>query len=159
MQIETEQHPYGEGDASYRAAGGFEGLLGLVERFYRKMDELPEAARIRAMHPDDLTVSKDKLARFLSGWLGGPRLYDGSQLTADGYVNNFGNSWVMAMQFTDDGPVARAVMVYSQSEDPDSPHFADQTLLQETNDLRDVLYTTAAIDADPALVELQLVLD
>jgi len=76
MQIETEQHPYGEGDASYRAAGGFEGLLGLVERFYRKMDELPEAARIRAMHPDDLTVSKDKLARFLSGWLGGPRLYD-----------------------------------------------------------------------------------
>jgi len=27
------------------------------------------------MHPDDLDVSRDKLGRFLCGWLGGPRLY------------------------------------------------------------------------------------
>ena len=76
MQIETEKNPFGEGDASYQAAGGFEGLVDLVERFYRQMDELPVAERIRAMHPPDLTISKDKLARFLAGWLGGPRLYN-----------------------------------------------------------------------------------
>ncbi len=39
------------------------------------MDQLPEAAKIRAMHPADLTLSRDKLARFLCGWLGGPKLY------------------------------------------------------------------------------------
>ncbi|MDF1798830.1 MAG: group II truncated hemoglobin [Planctomycetota bacterium] len=76
MQSETEKTPFGQGDASYRAAGGFEGLVDLVERFYGHMDELPVAARIRAMHPPDLTTSKDKLARFLAGWLGGPRLFD-----------------------------------------------------------------------------------
>jgi hemoglobin len=27
------------------------------------------------MHPDDLTVSIDKLARFLCGWMGGPKRY------------------------------------------------------------------------------------
>ena len=27
------------------------------------------------MHPADLTQSRDKLARFLCGWLGGPKLY------------------------------------------------------------------------------------
>lgn len=66
---------YGVEDASYQAAAGFEGLQQLVNDFYDIMCELPEAAKIRAMHPADLTVSKDKLARFLAGWLGGPRLY------------------------------------------------------------------------------------
>ena len=67
--------PYGVGDASYRAAGGETGIRRLVDDFYDAMDQLPEAATIRAMHPADLTVSRDKLARFLCGWLGGPKLY------------------------------------------------------------------------------------
>ena len=71
----TEQRPYGEGDASYQAAGEYEGLTKLAERFYFYMDTLPEAKVIRDMHRDDLTESIEKLARFLSGWLGGPKLY------------------------------------------------------------------------------------
>ena len=66
---------YGDADESYRAAGRREGIAALVERFYRHMSTLPEAATIRAMHDDDLTVSKEKLAVFLCGWLGGPRNY------------------------------------------------------------------------------------
>lgn len=66
---------YGVGDASYRAAGGIEGLRRLVDEFYRQMDSLPEAAEIRAMHPASLEPARDKLACFLSGWLGGPRLF------------------------------------------------------------------------------------
>jgi hemoglobin len=42
------------------------------------MNELPEAGVIRKMHPDNLEVSVDKLARFLCGWLGGPKLYNDS---------------------------------------------------------------------------------
>lgn len=66
---------YGEGDASYQAAGQFPGIRKLVEAFYHYMDSVPDAAVIRKMHPDDLSESKNKLASFLSGWLGGPRLY------------------------------------------------------------------------------------
>jgi hemoglobin len=39
------------------------------------MDRLPEARKIREMHAPDLAEVKDKLARFLCGWLGGPRLF------------------------------------------------------------------------------------
>lgn len=67
--------PYGTDDASFQAAGGVEGIRKLVDAFYDAMEVLPEAKTIRDMHPDDLTESRDKLARFLSGWLGGPKLY------------------------------------------------------------------------------------
>lgn len=66
---------YGVGDASYGAAGERPGITRLVDAFYRIMDELPEARTIRRMHPSDLTVSRDKLARFLCGWMNGPKLY------------------------------------------------------------------------------------
>ncbi len=67
---------YGEGDTSYRAAGEQAGITRLVDDFYRLMDELPEAGIIRRMHARDLTVSRDKLTRFLCGWMNGPALYN-----------------------------------------------------------------------------------
>lgn len=66
---------YGDGDTSYHTAGGTAGITALVDDFYALMDTLPVAATIRAMHPDDLTTSRDKLTRFLCGWLGGPNRY------------------------------------------------------------------------------------
>lgn len=66
---------YGHLDTSYRAAGGLDGIRRLVDRFYDHMDSLPEARAIRAMHAPELTASRDKLACFLCGWLGGPRRY------------------------------------------------------------------------------------
>lgn len=62
--------------ASFQAAGGVDGVTDLVARFYRVMDTAPEGAHIRSMHPADLTVSADKLALFLCGWLGGPTLFN-----------------------------------------------------------------------------------
>ncbi|MEQ8661427.1 MAG: group II truncated hemoglobin [Gammaproteobacteria bacterium] len=67
---------YGDGDTSFQAAGGEAGLRRLVDDFYDIMASRPAAATIRAMHPDDLDVSRDKLARFLCGWLGGPHRYN-----------------------------------------------------------------------------------
>jgi hemoglobin len=66
---------YGEGSASYIAAGERHGIARLVEAFYRHMDRLPLAATIRAMHDSDLRLSREKLMVFLCGWLGGPNLY------------------------------------------------------------------------------------
>jgi hemoglobin len=62
---------YGIGDASFRAAGGEEGLRRLVDDFYRIMGERPDARTIFRMHPPDIAVSRDKLC----GWLGGPKLF------------------------------------------------------------------------------------
>lgn len=59
----------------YDRLGGEPGVRRLVERFYELMCELPEAATVRAMHPQDLAQAKQKLFMFLSGWLGGPQLY------------------------------------------------------------------------------------
>lgn len=75
MPIETKPG-YGHEDASFKAAGGVEGIQKLVKDFYRIMDESSADTIIRKMHPDNLEVSVDKLARFLCGWLGGPRLYN-----------------------------------------------------------------------------------
>lgn len=67
---------YGNGDASYRAAGREAGLRQLVNDFYDRMGTDSRFHTIHAMHPDSRDVSRDKLARFLCGWLGGPRLYN-----------------------------------------------------------------------------------
>lgn len=72
---DPETPSFGDGDASYRAAGGEAGIRRLVDDFYQEMETVLEARRIRAMHPEDLTISRDKLTRFLCGWLGGPSLY------------------------------------------------------------------------------------
>ncbi len=60
----------------YQALGGEVALRRLVARFYELMDTLPEARAIRAMHPADLSSSQEKLFMFLSGWLGGPPLFE-----------------------------------------------------------------------------------
>ncbi len=59
----------------YEAMGGERAIQSLVERFYFYMDTLPEAENIRKMHAKSLLPAKDKLFKFLSGWLGGPDLY------------------------------------------------------------------------------------
>lgn len=59
----------------YELLGGETGVRRLVDRFYDLMDTLPEAAGIRALHAKDLSGARDKLFKFLSGWLGGPPLY------------------------------------------------------------------------------------
>ena len=67
--------PYGKGDASYQAAGGKHGIFKLVNEFFDRMGSDERFATIYEMHPDDKDVSRDKLARFLCGWLGGPKLF------------------------------------------------------------------------------------
>lgn len=75
--MNTEIQPaYGIGDASFQAAGGEKGLRRLVDDFFDRMGTDKRFATIYGMHPDDKEVSRDKLHRFLCGWLGGPKLYN-----------------------------------------------------------------------------------
>ena len=59
----------------YKLLGGEQKVRELVDRFYDHMHQLPEAFTVRKMHAEDLSGSRDKLFKFLSGWLGGPQLY------------------------------------------------------------------------------------
>jgi len=60
---------------NFRRLGGQPGVDRLVDAFYSRMDALPDAIGIRAMHQQDLTSTKDVLKRYLAEWLGGPPAY------------------------------------------------------------------------------------
>lgn len=59
----------------FERLGGAVVIDRLVEAFYARMDALPEAQGIRAMHADDLEGTKRVLKRYLTEWTGGPKLY------------------------------------------------------------------------------------
>lgn len=51
----------------------------------------------------------------------------GSQLSDQGYHITSGSSWMFVMRFTDEGPEGRGLLTYSQSFNPLSPYYLDQT--------------------------------
>ena len=59
----------------FERIGGRATIDRLVDRFYERMDTLPEAKIIRAMHAADLGLIRDVLKRYLTEWTGGPKLY------------------------------------------------------------------------------------
>ena len=65
---------YGDKDTTFRAAGGEAGIRTLVDCFYDLMSTKPDYRKIYDWHPD-ADDARDKLARFLCGWMGGPRRY------------------------------------------------------------------------------------
>jgi hemoglobin len=47
-----------------------------VDRFYDLMESMPEAQTLRAMHPEDMGQSRDRLYWFLVQRFGGPPLFE-----------------------------------------------------------------------------------
>ena len=72
MQIEDPRHPL----TPFDLAGGEAAVRKLVTRFYDLMDTDPDHFGIRKLHPPTLDGSREKLFKFLMGWLGGPPLYE-----------------------------------------------------------------------------------
>ena len=67
---------------------------------------------------------------------------------AGGLVPVHGSSYVQVVTFDDAGPVADAVLSYSQSTNPASPHYADQTRLYSAKKFVRLPFSPAAIAAD-----------
>ena len=59
----------------YDGIGGIEKVDELVDRFYDLMVLEPSLTELRAMHPQDISGSREKLKFFLTGWMGGPDIY------------------------------------------------------------------------------------
>lgn len=64
-----------EQTTTYEKIGGEATVGKLCDRFYELMNTIPQFAELRAMHPESLQGSRDKLFMFLSGWMGGPDLF------------------------------------------------------------------------------------
>ena len=54
---------------------GDQGIKDLASAFYDAMDELPITADIRAMHTENLDHIKRMMSAYLTGWMGGPPVY------------------------------------------------------------------------------------
>ena len=54
---------------------GDEGIRELAETFYDVMDRTPEFSAIRELHGEQLDSIKHKLCAYLTGWMGGPPVY------------------------------------------------------------------------------------
>jgi acyl-homoserine-lactone acylase len=60
-----------------------------------------------------------------------------------------GTSYVMAVELGRHGPVGRQILTYSQSSNPNSPYYADQTKLYSGKGFDTIKYTRQQLAADP----------
>lgn len=71
----SKQHPSPE-QTPYALMGGEDAVRRLANRFYDYMESAPEAKELYAIHPLPLDNIRQKFFEFLSGWLGGPALFE-----------------------------------------------------------------------------------
>ena len=109
---DTEQ----QAATAYALMGGQATVDRLVDSFYDRMDSLPDAAVIRAMHTPDLTDIRVVLKNYLGEWLGGPKRYTSERghpmLRARHLPFPIGNAerdaWMLCMNGALDDTVAQA---------------------------------------------------
>lgn len=68
------RHPWGDCETPYEEIGGGDGVRTLVNAFYDIIEE--DSPSLRAMLPANTVKTRQKLFEYLSGWLGGPPLYE-----------------------------------------------------------------------------------
>jgi hemoglobin len=67
-------HPWGDADTPYEQIGGADAVGRLSEAFYDVIEE--RSPTLRAMLPASTKNTRKKFAMYLSGWLGGPPVYE-----------------------------------------------------------------------------------
>ncbi|HSF78161.1 MAG TPA: penicillin acylase family protein, partial [Steroidobacteraceae bacterium] len=97
----------------------------------------------------------------IHGGSGGSGVYNaispGSLIPGVGYTPIFaGSSYIQAVSFTPQGPDARAIVTYSQSTDPENPHYADMTRLFSQSGWVKLPFKEGDIRRDPELVVIKL---
>lgn len=67
-------NPWGDAATPYEEIGGGDGVRHLSAAFYDVIEE--ESPTLRALLPASTVNTRKKFAMYLSGWLGGPPLYE-----------------------------------------------------------------------------------
>ncbi|MDI1480365.1 penicillin acylase family protein [Polyangium sp. y55x31] len=78
-------------------------------------------------------------------------LRESTGLTREGYLVNFGTSFLMALEYTESGPQAAVLHSHGGSNDPASPHYLEETWRFSKKAWRRALFHEDEIGADPAL--------
>jgi acyl-homoserine-lactone acylase len=79
---------------------------------------------------------------------------DSESLSKSGYNVVHGSSFIMTLAFTEEGPQAEAILSYSQSGDPGSAHFSDQTVLYRDKRWRKILFKPEEIAREAVTVDV-----
>lgn len=69
----------------------------------------------------------------------------GNSTETAAYRINYGSSFVMALQYTDAGPEAKMLLSYSQSHDPESSYFDDQTKMYSERQWRPIRFNAEEV--------------
>lgn len=67
-------HPWGDAATPYEEIGGADAVRRLSDAFYDVIEQ--DSPTLRAMLPASTKNTRRKLSMYLSGWLGGPPLYE-----------------------------------------------------------------------------------
>lgn len=92
------------------------------------------------------------------GWAGMWSMIIANLKDGEGYSHiQHGNSYMQVISWDENGELdPRAIVTYSQSPEPDSPHYADMTHLYARGEWLSLPFSDAEIDADPNLETLSL---
>jgi acyl-homoserine-lactone acylase len=104
------------------------------------------------------TVVRDRQRIAIPGGDGKLGIYNAITVerNAAGFAVDGGSSYIQLVGFDDKGPVARGLLAMSQSSDPASAQFKDQTLLFSTQQWRPLPFTPEQIKADGVQQTLEL---
>lgn len=70
----SAHYPWGDATTPYEEIGGGHRVRELANAFYDVIEE--QSPTIRAMLPANTRNTREKFSMYLSGWLGGPPLYE-----------------------------------------------------------------------------------
>jgi hemoglobin len=72
--VTETSNPWGDQATPYQEVGGEAGVRALVEAFYDVIEA--ESPDLRSLLPANTTNTRRKFFMYLTGWLGGPPLYE-----------------------------------------------------------------------------------
>jgi len=91
---------------AYDLIGGDNTIRAIAKHFYQEMQRREDTQQLLAIHPNPLSQSEQKLYEFLSGWLGGPQLFQqkyGNPMLRARHMNfaiddNMRDQWLRCMK-------------------------------------------------------------
>jgi acyl-homoserine-lactone acylase len=113
---------------------------------WRDGEAIPVHGGNRAEGVANLQMSGNPAASPIAG-VNPTAIGDSRYLTDAGYPVVHGSSFILTLGFDDDGPIAEALLSYSQSGNPKDAHFRDQTDLYAQKLWRKVAFSTDDVQA------------
>lgn len=128
----------GQEPISVSGGNSYEGVFNMSETAIPSRSTSQLATIVTGSKANAIPTLKDQFCSAASG-LCSPLTFDENGEAA--YRINYGSSFVLALMFNDQGPKAQMLLSYSQSHDPESDFFDDQTKKYGKLEWRDIIFS------------------